>query len=153
MLRPHSILEFLILLAVLCQFPIASDSFPIKFPSIYTRASLALSTSTGDLYFTLKEAEMRLKLFDSEYISRMKVAKASNVTLKELEFQRAQNLTATGIQLEREEMAAAIRQTAASASAVILGIKAERGLKAIDVLRAWVGSLSLPRGMLRAGTS
>jgi hypothetical protein len=93
----------------------------------------------------------RLMKFDSEYINRMKLAKASNITMKELEFKRAQELTVVGLQQEREEISSAMRIVSANAPAVILGIKAERGLKAIDVLRAWVGSLSLPRGVLRAG--
>jgi hypothetical protein len=40
------------------------------------------------------------------------------------------------------------KQLSQSASEVILGIKAETGVVGLSALRAWVSSLSLPRGIL-----
>ena len=136
---------FFVLLVLACRL------FPTTVSYYVRQTSLVRSCSLNSAPSPIDKAMNRLMKFDSEYINRMKLAKASNITMKELEFKRAQELTVVGLQQEREEISSAMRIVSANAPAVILGIKAERGLKAIDVLRAWVGSLSLPRGVLRAG--
>ena len=110
--------------------------------------------------------------YDKDYIARMKVVRASGISPKTAEFKRAQELTSTGIQAERDLLQFGIIQffdknqmhywTAALTSSalkvmseeaveVVLGIKAETGVKSLEVLRQWVGTLNLPRGKIRAG--
>ena len=91
-----------------------------------------------------------LSAYDDAYLARQKAGRAQGKSPFSVEFERAQQLKAEGLQLEREQLRQATKTITSVAEQTTLGIKAESGIQALDVLRGWVGGLLLQRGVLRA---
>jgi len=97
------------------------------------------------------EAQLRvLKDFNAEYLGRMRTGRESGKTPQAVEFERAQQQGADGIKQEREALRLATSMVASAAIEVTLGIKADSGSRALEVLKKWVTGLSLVKGVLRA---
>ena len=131
------------LAALLCAYMPSLDSF--RHGKLILTSRVIAPLSLG-----VQEGLALLEKFDKDYIERMKLARTSDTTPKEIEFKRAQELMPEGIRKERESLQQALKAVSTNANSVILGIKAESGAKALTVLKSWVSSLSLPRGQLRA---
>ena len=91
-----------------------------------------------------------LEKFNTDYLDRMKVGREMNMTARQVEFQRAQILKADGLAKEKLALQEATKSLASYSLCTVLGIKAETGEKATNILRAWVSELGMKRGVLRA---
>ena len=80
----------------------------------------------------------------------MKQAKAEGRHIALLQLDRAQKMKADGIKAEREALRTAVLTVVKESEYITLGIMADTGDRAVKTLRAWVGALALPRGILRA---
>jgi hypothetical protein len=81
---------------------------------------------------------------------RMKTARAEGKAPKLVEFARAQQLKADGIQREWTMLRESILVVKNFSSQIVLGIMADSGNKGVDSLKSWVNGLGLPRGILHA---
>ena len=100
-----------------------------------------------------REVEAQLQVlhaFNDDYLRRMKQGREASKTPQVVEFERAQQLKAEGIKGERDALKVATQVVASAAVEVTLGIKADSGVRALDVLKRWVEGLSLVKGVLRA---
>lgn len=97
------------------------------------------------------EAQLRvLKDFNDDYLGRMRAGRESGKTPHAVQFERAQQQGGDGIKQEREALRTATSLVASAAVEVTLGIKADSGSRALEVLKKWVTGLSLVKGVLRA---
>lgn len=114
------------------------------------RPRVSRATLWGADTAELEAALASLARFDEAYLARMRQGRAQGKTPQQVEFERAQLLKAAGLKAEREELRTATKLVASVAIETTLGIKAESGTRGLEVLKAWVGGLSLTRGVLRA---
>ena len=83
---------------------------------------------------------------DLELLRRAKL-EGRAVTL--LQFEEAQKVKGEESKIKRDNLRNAILLVTKECELVTLGIMAESGGRAIKTLKAWVGALDLPRGILR----
>lgn len=91
-----------------------------------------------------------LAKYDAEYISRMKAGRKEGKSPQVVEFERAQVLKAAGLKAEWADLRKATMTMSRGSAEIVLGIMSMSGSQGIDILRAWVEKLSLPRGVLTA---
>ena len=81
---------------------------------------------------------------------RLKKARADGRPIALVELERVQLLKAEGMKAERDKLRISTIATTRFAREIVLGIMADSGARGIRVLKAWIGALYLPRGVLRA---
>lgn len=135
-------------LSIACLLLWCDHSQSFYHRSIY--ASFIKKYSSFTLYSTLTNAIDQLRLYDSQYRDRMRQSKAENVTMALLDFRRAQELKATGLAEERQQLKQSCEIVKNYSDYIVLGIMTSSGAQGIEVLRRWVDGLGLSRGILRA---
>ena len=93
-----------------------------------------------------------MHFFNLHYVDLelLRQAKIEGRPIALLQFDRAQKMKSEGIQIEREALRTAVLTVIRESELVTLGIMAETGDRAVSTLKAWVGALGVPRGVLRA---
>lgn len=91
-----------------------------------------------------------LTKYDKEYLKRMTKGRKEGISPQQVEFDRAQILGASGLKAEWTSLRIATTACSSDATEIVLGIMCDTGSRGIDILRAWVTGLALPRGTLRA---
>lgn len=81
---------------------------------------------------------------------RLKKARADGRQIAVVELERAQLLKAEGMKAERDGLRISTVATRHHSQEIVLGIMADSGARGIRILKAWIGGLDLPRGVLRA---
>lgn len=156
----HRVVRTLALAIVL----LSPATFSVKSYSAFLNQRLAPSSSATRVFAVAPlgaergEAQQRevaaqlqvLQAFNDDYLGRMRAGREGGKTPQAVQFERAQQQGADGIKRERETLKVATSLVASAAVEITLGIKADSGSRALEVLKKWVTGLSLVKGVLRA---
>jgi len=97
----------------------------------------------------LVDALSTLRLYNDDYLERMKKGRKEGKLPSVVELEKAQILKSEGLNDERDSLRRALLAVVNSSQEVVLGIMAPSGSRAISCLQKWVPTLALPRGVVR----
>ena len=80
----------------------------------------------------------------------MKAGRLEGKSPKIVELTRAQQMKADGIKKEWNMLKQSVRSVTSASSEIVLGIMAVSGANGIEILKKWVTSLNISRGILNA---
>eukprot|EP01037_Dinobryon_pediforme_P023999 gene23999-25626_t len=78
----------------------------------------------------------------------MKAGRLEGKSPKIVELTRAQQMKADGIKKEWNMLKQSVRSVTSASSEIVLGIMAVSGANGIEILKKWVTSLNISRGIL-----